>query len=253
MALVQLGKPRQRGRGSHGDRQLVDLRAGCGHLVRLTSLDARGGRLLQVCGRIVAPPAGTGGCGRWHEGVVSEIILCGSLASARHPCWRSPQRRRAPRRLSHARALLERIRQLQQRRLAPLGPEQLDADRHARGARPPSARRSRPGNVSAGKPVLFDSTPLRSACSSPMRHHQPPLVRVEDRIEPVRGDRGHHRLPQVGAPAELLLVLGPIGSVGHSMVAFQDAPERRVEFAARHELVECLHRRRRDQGWRDSG
>src|SRR5688572_4757400 len=28
------------------DRQLVDLRACCGHLVRLTRLDARGGRLL---------------------------------------------------------------------------------------------------------------------------------------------------------------------------------------------------------------
>src|SRR3954471_13551025 len=46
MALVQLGKPRHWGGGRHRDRQVVDLCAGCGHLVRLTNLDARGGRLL---------------------------------------------------------------------------------------------------------------------------------------------------------------------------------------------------------------
>ena len=33
VALVQLGKPSQRSRGSHGDRLLVgNLRAGCGHV-----------------------------------------------------------------------------------------------------------------------------------------------------------------------------------------------------------------------------
>ena len=47
VALVQLGKPNRRSRGSHGDRLLVgNLQAGCGHVARLTSLDAPGGRLL---------------------------------------------------------------------------------------------------------------------------------------------------------------------------------------------------------------
>jgi small subunit ribosomal protein S20 len=49
VAFVQRPKPRQRGRGSHAmeNRQFDDSSAGCGHVLRLTTLDARAGQRLQ--------------------------------------------------------------------------------------------------------------------------------------------------------------------------------------------------------------
>ena len=53
MALVQLGKPRERGRGSHEDRQLVDGRAGCCHLSASLTMTHEEAGYYMVGGKIV--------------------------------------------------------------------------------------------------------------------------------------------------------------------------------------------------------
>ena len=88
----------------------------------------------------------------------------------------------------------ECMREPEQRGLAPLRSEDLQPIGTPSGADAVGVEKP-PGNEMAGRPVLFDSTPLRSTCGSPIPcRTMPPLMRIQDGVEPLRRD-GRHQWP----------------------------------------------------------
>ena len=63
-----------------------------------------------------------------------------------------------------------------------------------------------PGNVKAGKPGAVREHAVAVDLLLANRHDEPPLMRIEHRVQRVRRHHGHHGLAQLVAAREHLLI-----------------------------------------------